>query len=127
MRLMGQNRQVMGSSKRILLHVADGERRPVHPSEIFFLEAEGETTKVRLRSNRRLFDPRSLGELEELLEPLGFLRIHRNHMVNLARIRTIRRREGGQDREVKLDPPANRVLPVSRGRLAELWESFAGP
>ena len=80
----------MPKSHRILLHVADGERRPVHPDEVFYLEAEGDATTVRLRSNRLLTDPRSLGELETLFAPHGFLRIHRNHMVNLERIRTIR-------------------------------------
>lgn len=26
--------------------------------------------------------------------------------------------------EVKLDPPVNRVVPVSRRRVADLWQSF---
>lgn len=46
-------------------------------------------------------------------------------MVNLARIRAIRGREGSADWEVKLDPPVNRVLPISRGRLAAVWAAFA--
>jgi len=53
-----------------------------------------------------------------------FLRIHRNHAVNLARIREIRRRKGRDDWEVKLEPPVNRVLPVSRGRLETLLNAF---
>jgi DNA-binding LytR/AlgR family response regulator len=43
-------------------------------------------------------------------------------MVNLRRIHEIRRRQGRQDWEVKLDPPVNKVLPVSRGREKKLWE-----
>jgi len=30
----------------------------------------------------------------------------------------------GREWEVKLEPPVNRVLPVSRGALAELWKAF---
>jgi hypothetical protein len=44
--------------------------------------------------------------------------------VNLRRVREIRpAAEGGW--EVKLDPPVNRVLPVSRRRVSALWECFA--
>ena len=44
--------------------------------------------------------------------------------VNLRRMREIRLASGGA-REVKLDPPVNRVLPVSRRRVSALWECFA--
>ena len=75
-------------------------------------------------SRRKLADTRPLGEIEPLLSPHGLLRIHRNHMVNLARIRVVRGREDSDDWEVKLDPPVNRVLPISRRRLATVWTVF---
>jgi len=56
--------------------------------------------------------------------PYGFLQIHREYAFNLRRIRTIRRRDNGRDWEVKLEPPVNRVLPVSRGLLGSLWKAF---
>ncbi len=40
----------------------------------------------------------------------GFLRVHRNHAVNLAHIRQIRRRKGSLDWALKLQPPVNRTL-----------------
>ncbi len=50
--------------------------------------------------------------------------IHRSWAVNLRRVREIRpAADGGW--EVKLDPPVNRVLPVSRRRVSALWECFA--
>ena len=52
------------------------------------------------------------------------LEIHREYAVELRRIREIRRRDEGRDWEVKLEPPVNRVLPVSRGALAKLWRAF---
>jgi hypothetical protein len=43
--------------------------------------------------------------------------------VNLRRVREIRPAPNG-GWEVKLDPPVNRVLPVSRRRISALWERF---
>ena len=112
------------SSQLILLHPGDGERRPVRPEEVYYLEAEDRTTAVRLRSSQLVLDVRSLGTLEGLFAPHGLLRIHRNHMVNLARVQVVRRREGGEDWEVKLESPVHRVLPVARGRLVALWAAY---
>ena len=69
-------------------------------------------------------DLRHLGTLIKQFLPYGFLRIHRNHAVNLARIQEIRRRKGREDWEVKLEPPVNRVLPVSRGQVGKLLKVF---
>ena len=77
-------------------------------------------------SLRALVDMRPLGELVPLFALHGFLQIHREHVANLRRIRLIRRRDEGRDWEVKLEPPVNRVLPVSRGALAKLWKAFEG-
>ena len=40
------------------------------------------------------------------------------------RIRVIRRRPTGRDWEVKLEPPVNKVFPVSRSALSRLWTGF---
>ena len=56
--------------------------------------------------------------------PHGFLQIHRQYVVNLRRIHQIRRRADSRDWEVKLEPPVNRVLPVSRSVLPRLWRAF---
>ncbi len=45
-------------------------------------------------------------------------------MVNLRRVRAIRRRPTGDDWELKLEPPVNRVLPISRSHLEEVWKAF---
>ena len=115
----------MGSgSHRILIHLADGLRRVVDPAEAFHLEAVEGATRVRLRGARPLVDVRRLGEVLPLFAPHRFLRIHREHAVNLDRVHEIRRRSEGRDWEVKLAPPVNRVLPVSRDLLRELWQAF---
>jgi hypothetical protein len=45
----------------LLLHLARDRRRAIDPHDIYFLEATGQTTLVRLRSSRRLRDVRTLG------------------------------------------------------------------
>jgi DNA-binding LytR/AlgR family response regulator len=98
----------------------------VEPMDVYWLEAEGRTTWLRLRGRGRLHDHRSLAEVVEALEPFGFLRIHRNHAVNLRRLAEVRRRSSGMDWEVKLEPPVNRVLPVARGREEDLVAALGG-
>lgn len=109
---------------RILLHLGDGLRRVVEPGDVFFLEFLSKETRARLRSARALVDVRTAPEVLPLFEPHGFLRIHREYAVNLRRVRLIRRRKGSREWEVKLEPPVNRVLPVSRNALAGLWTAF---
>ena len=107
---------------RLLVRLDADRKVVVEVDDIFYLDAEGETTVVRRRDAESLVDRRRLGEIESHFEAYGFLRIHRNYMVNLRRIREIRRRRGRQDWEVKLDPPVNKVLPVSKGREKRLWQ-----
>jgi DNA-binding LytR/AlgR family response regulator len=114
-------------SERLLLHLARDRRRVVDPRDIYFLEATRETTLVRLRSARRRRDTRALGELVTLLSAFGVVRAHRNHAVNARHVLDVRRRGGEADWEVKLEPPVNTVLPVSRTYLKDLWEAFGEP
>ena len=108
---------------RILLHLQDGRRIPVDPQDIYYLEADGGETMVRTRRAQPLTDVRQLSELIGTFESLCFAQIHRSWAVNLRRVREIRPApDGGW--EVKLDPPVNRVLPVSRRRVSALWEHF---
>ena len=109
---------------RVVLHLGDGMRRVVDAADVYYLEVRDEDTSVRLRSARPLVDVRPTRQLLPYFLPHGFLQIHRQYVVNLRRIRLIRRREDGRDWEVKLEPPVNRVLPVSRGASAKLWQAF---
>jgi DNA-binding LytR/AlgR family response regulator len=109
---------------RLLLHLGPGLRQAIDADEIYFVEAIGDDTRVRTRAARALQDVRSIGDLEPLLLPRGFLRTHRDYLVNPGHVRQVRRRPRGEDWELKLDPPVNRVLPVSRSALPELWAAF---
>ena len=116
--------QEAGRSRFILRHPTPGLRETIEPDKVFFMEATGDDTSVRTRSARRLKDVRTLGELEPILRQWGFVRTHRNYIVNPNHVRQIRLRPESRDWELKLAPPVNRVLPVSRSALAALWAAF---
>ena len=109
---------------RLLLHLGPGLRQAIDPGEIYFVEAVGDDTRVRTHTSRAIRDVRPLGEIAQVLRPRGFVRAHRNYLVNPAHVREVRRRPDGEDWELRLDPPVNLVLPVSRSALRALWEAF---
>lgn len=107
---------------KILFHLKDRRRLVVDARDVYYLEAQRDETDVRMRGARRLLDVRSLGEVMKELGPAGFVRIHRNHAVNPGRVREIRLAGGAW--QVQLEPPVNKVLPVSRGSLAALLATY---
>ena len=119
-----QERPMEPTTERVLLHLGRDRRRAIDASDVYLLEATGETTLVRLRSPKRLADARALGELLPLLSLFGIVRIHRNHAVNVHHVLEIRRRAGEADWEIKLEAPVNEVLPVGRTYLKRLWAAF---
>jgi DNA-binding LytR/AlgR family response regulator len=108
----------------VLIHSSPGQRRVALVSEICLLEAEGEGTWIHLTRARRFRDQRRLGELMPSFERHGFVRVHRNHAVSPDRVTEIRRRQGGQDWELRLEVLKNRVVPISRNNLERLWQVF---
>jgi DNA-binding LytR/AlgR family response regulator len=114
----------MTRAQRVLLHLDEARRVPVDPHTVYFLEADGDDTLVRGRSSKPRRDVRSLGTIASVFEPHGFVRIHRAFCVNILRIREIRKRADSQLWEVRLQPPVNLVLPVSKGNAKRLWEAF---
>lgn len=114
----------MTRSKRVLLHLADGSRVPLEPEEVFFLQAAGDETEVRTRGSRRLRDVRSLGELSRRFPRGLFVQVHRSWVVNADRVSEVRPRATGRDWELKLEPPANRIVPISRTYLKDLWAAY---
>ena len=109
---------------RLLLHVSKSRRLVVEPDQVYYLEAAADDTIVRKRGRRTLTDVRTLGELIPLFERSGFHRIHDKWVVNLRRLKEIRLQRDGRDWEVVMQPPVNRVLPVSRRRLGGLLRRF---
>jgi len=110
---------------RIPLKTSPGRIVLVEAGRIFYVEARGYETLVRTARRRPHSSPRSLEWWEEALAGEGFFRIHRSYLVCLDRLREIRLRRGDtNDWEVKLDPPVNAVLPMSRPAFGRLRARF---
>lgn len=109
---------------RLLVRLGPDRWRAVDVEDVYVVQADGDDTRVRLRSRHVLQDVRRLAELEEILAPAGFVRIHRSYLVNPARVLELRRRAGAEGYEVVLEPPVNRVLPVSEDRVGKLRGRF---
>jgi DNA-binding LytR/AlgR family response regulator len=112
---------------RVLVHASRSEHHVLDPEDVYFPRAMCGETEVRLRSRTPLVDARSLGELSPLFAPFRFVRVHREHAINLRRIRLLRHQVDGGDWELKLEPPVNKVLPIARNRLAGLRAALGQP
>ncbi len=109
---------------RVLLHVTPLRRIVAEPDDVYLLKADRDDTIVRKRGRRTIRDIRPLGQVAAVFSHHGFHRIHDKWCVNLRRVREIRRQRDGRDWEVVMQPPVNRVLPVSRARLTGLLRAF---
>lgn len=63
---------------------------PISVTEILHIEAVDGGVEIHLAERTCSLDS-TLGEVEARLDPQDFLRVHRAHLVNLARVRSIRR------------------------------------
>jgi len=114
----------MATTALFLVHLPDGRRRVTELADVYYLEASGGDTLLRLRGRQRLRDVRRLAELEALLVPHGFVRTHRSFLVNPRRVRELRPRGEGRGWEVVMEPPVNKVLPVSEDRVEALTAAY---
>ena len=114
----------MAGSGWVLLHMVRSRRVPLDPADVFFLEADGDETLVRTHRARTLRDVRSLGQVMAAFKRHGFVRVHRSLAVNPRRVRELRPRGAGGEWELRLQPPVNRVLRVSRAGLKALLAVF---
>jgi DNA-binding LytR/AlgR family response regulator len=89
--------------------------------KIYYIQAEGDDCLVRTARKKAYNHVEPLDEVETRLPSPPFFRIHRSYIVNLDRVLELRTR-GERDYEVKMDPPVNKVLPVSRRRYGKLAE-----
>lgn len=110
-------------ARRLLLPVGPGRDLVVEPEDVYYCEADGGDTLVRMRSKRRVRSHATLGEMEGLLAAGPFFRCHRSFLVNLDRVREVRG-HGGGDFELKLDPPVNVLIPLARSRRTAFRARF---
>jgi len=66
-------------------------------AEVYYVEARADDTEVRTRGARVLRDVRPMGVLAAAFLRHGFVRIHRDYLVNPRHVRRVRRRPQGDD------------------------------
>lgn len=73
--------------KSLKLTLTQGDRSYfVPPEDVGHCRSQGNYTELHLSDGRRFISARTLKEYEEMLEPWGFLRVHRNSLVNCSAI-----------------------------------------
>lgn len=92
--LMQNLQDKSGIAGRIALPTMEG-LQIIPPANIISCASSSNYTILTLKDSQKLVVSRTLKEIEELLEPYSFLRIHHSHLVNLAEIRRYVRGEGG--------------------------------
>jgi two-component system LytT family response regulator len=105
-------------SQRITINHAKGFKI-VDPSDIMYLEGEGNYTKIFFSDGSQYVDTRSLGIYESILDPKKFFRIHKSHIVNVLCVSEFLNVDGSF---VVMKNGAR--LTISRLRLAGFQEFF---
>ena len=70
-----------GSELKLAIPTSDGTYF-YHTTEIIRCEADSNYTLLHMTGNRRLLSAKTLGDYDEMLSPMGFLRVHKSHLVN---------------------------------------------
>lgn len=79
--------------QRITINHAKGFKI-VDPSDIMYLEGEGNYTKIFFADGTQYVDTRSIGIYENILDPKKFFRIHKSHIVNVLCVSEFLNSEG---------------------------------
>lgn len=91
----------------------------VNISDIIFCESDDNYTKFILANQKISLVTKSLKEIQELLEDMGFLRVHRKFLVNLNHIKKYVK---GDSYHIVMNNQT--TIPVSRSQKNRLEEQF---
>lgn len=106
--------------EKIAVVSAGGAKTLLDYDAVHWIEADGDYSRVHTY-DRSYLSTSSLRELEELLPSVRFARIHRGHLVNLARVAAVRR--AGPDRlRLALDDEQGTELDVARRQTRAIRE-----
>jgi diguanylate cyclase len=95
----------------------DGAVRMLPAASICAIQATTHYTLV-YDGEREYFSPWSISEAETRLKALGFMRVHRSHLVAIDKVQVLRR--SGDGGLIEAGHPTPRLIPVSRSNFAEL-------
>ncbi len=105
-------------SQRITINHAKGFKI-VDPTDIMYLEGEGNYTKIYFSDGTQYVDTRSLGIYEDILDPKKFFRVHKSHIVNILCVNEFLNNDGSF-----VIMKNGTKLTISRLRLAGFLELF---
>lgn len=111
------NLSASSSRQSLAISTAEGLHL-VNLSEIHYLEAEGNYTRITLQNNK-ILSSKSLGEFEEALPTSRFFRVHHSSIIHLEHLKQYIRGDGG---EVMMQN--GKHLAVARRRKDELLEKI---
>ncbi|MBL7963554.1 MAG: response regulator transcription factor [Flavobacteriales bacterium] len=96
-----------------------GRTHAVAPHDITWCRADDNYTELHLADERRFVSARTLKDYDEMLTPLGFLRVHKSALVN-------RRHVDGIDAEGHVRLRNGVRVEISRRRLDEVLRELRG-
>jgi two-component system, LytTR family, response regulator len=105
-------------SQRITINHVKGVKI-VDPSDIMYLEGEGNYTKIFFSDGTQYVDTRSLGIYEDILDSKKFFRVHKSHIVNVLCVKEVLNDEGSF-----VVMKNGTRLAISRLRIAGFLELF---
>jgi len=80
--------------RRLALNSAD-RVHVIQTNEIVRCESERNYTTFFLSTGKQIVVTRTLKEYEELLEPIGFVRVHHSHLINIEFLKEFVKQDGG--------------------------------
>lgn len=89
----------------------------VKVADIIRCEADRSYTSFYLHNGKTIVVSKGIKEFEEMLEPLGFIRTHQSHLVNISKIQRFDKSEGGH-----LVMDNGNLVPVSQRKREEVIE-----
>ena len=84
----------MTGMKKIVLKEME-THHVISVEDIICCVAEGSYTRIHIKNQRNIIVSKHLKEYETLLEPFGFVRVHRSHLINLDKVLRYDKSEGG--------------------------------
>jgi two-component system, LytTR family, response regulator len=92
----------------------------IKTSEVIRCTVERHMTLLFLENKSQIISTKTMKELDEVMTPLGFVRVHQSHLVNIKFVRKYFKGEGGQ-----VEMEDGTVIEVSRRKKDELLAALS--
>jgi two-component system, LytTR family, response regulator len=117
--LMGQwQTENRNQAQKIALPMGDALQL-VSPQDIIRCESDSNYTHIFLQNGKKITVAKTLKEIEETLNGLGFFRVHQSHLVNMSHIAKLVKGDGGY-----VTMSDGNQIAISRNRKEAFLEQF---